>query len=181
MNVLVTYASRHGATQGIAERIAAILERDGVATTLRPADDSRDVAGFDAFVIGGASYMAHWLKEATDFVRRNRRALEGHPVWLFSCGPLGTDKVDAEGRDVLSAAEPKEFAEFRETLHPREVRVFFGAYDRDAEPIGIAEHVMRSLPAARDALPTGDFRDWVAIEAWAHGIAGELAREPALV
>ncbi len=31
------------------------------------------------------------------------------------------------------------------------------------------------MPFARDALPAGDFRDWDAIEAWAHEIATELA------
>ena len=36
MNVLVVYATRHGATQGIAERIAATLETDGLDVTLRP-------------------------------------------------------------------------------------------------------------------------------------------------
>ena len=31
----------------------------------------------------------------------------------------------------------------------------------------------------RELLPSGDFRDWPAIEAWAEGIAREL--EPALI
>lgn len=30
------------------------------------------------------------------------------------------------------------------------------------------------MPAAKDALPAGDFRDWDEIEAWAGGIADEL-------
>ena len=33
------------------------------------------------------------------------------------------------------------------------------------------------MPAVREALPAGDFRDWPAIEAW----AGEIARELSLV
>lgn len=33
---------------------------------------------------------------------------------------------------------------------------------------------MRLVPAARNALPSGDFRDWPAIEAWANDIAREL-------
>jgi menaquinone-dependent protoporphyrinogen oxidase len=36
---------------------------------------------------------------------------------------------------------------------------------------------MALLPAARNAMPTGDFRDWAEIEAWAASIADELARE----
>jgi menaquinone-dependent protoporphyrinogen oxidase len=30
------------------------------------------------------------------------------------------------------------------------------------------------MPAARDILPAGDFRDWPAIEAWAREIAAAL-------
>jgi menaquinone-dependent protoporphyrinogen oxidase len=30
------------------------------------------------------------------------------------------------------------------------------------------------MPAVREALPAGDFRDWPAIEAWAEEIAREL-------
>jgi menaquinone-dependent protoporphyrinogen oxidase len=36
------------------------------------------------------------------------------------------------------------------------------------------------MPAARDALPSGDFRDWPAIDAWADEIADALgAAKPA--
>ncbi len=106
------------------------------------------------------------------------RLLAERPVWLFSSGPVGTDRVDAKGRDVRTSAVPKEFAEFRDMLQPMEERVFFGAYDPSAPPVGMAERlgmqVMRAMPAARDALPAGDFRDWPEIEAWAASIGDAL-------
>ena len=37
---------------------------------------------------------------------------------------------------------------------------------------------MARMPAARDAMPEGDFRDWDAIDAWAAGIAAELNGRP---
>jgi hypothetical protein len=58
MKVLVVYATRHGATQGIAERIAATLETDGLDVTLRPVAGVDSVEGYDAYVIGSAAYMA---------------------------------------------------------------------------------------------------------------------------
>jgi menaquinone-dependent protoporphyrinogen oxidase len=42
------------------------------------------------------------------------------------------------------------------------------------------ERVVRLLPAARNFLPTGDFREWPVIEEWARGIAAAL-RVPAPV
>jgi menaquinone-dependent protoporphyrinogen oxidase len=174
MSVLVAYASRHGATAGIAERIAAGLNKAGLEAEARPVHEVRDVAGYDAFVIGSAAYMYHWLKEATAFVKRNRRQLAEVPVWIFSSGPLGTDLVDDKGRDVFEASRPKEFDEVEEMLRPRGVKVFFGAWDPDAPAIGVGERLMGLMPAAKAALPTGDFRDWPEIDAWAEEIATDL-------
>ena len=177
MKVLVAYATRHGATAGIAERIATVLTEAGRPAEARPVDAVKGVDEYDAVVLGGAAYMFHWLKPAVKFARRNRAALVDRPVWLFSSGPLGTDRVDEEGRDVLEATRPKEFDELTELLHPRGDHVFFGAYDPDAEPVGLGERLVRHMPAAKDALPAGDFRDWAAIEAWAQEIAESLGAE----
>jgi menaquinone-dependent protoporphyrinogen oxidase len=178
MKILVAYASRHGATKGIAERVARTLEGTGLEVALRPVKDAGPLYDYDAFVIGSAAYMGGWLGEATAFVRRHRELLADRPVWLFSSGPIGTDLVDAKGRDQLEASRPKEFAEFVRTIQPRDQRVFFGAYDADDNPVGVAEGLMakfvRLAPVVRNALPEGDFRDWPAIEAWADAIAREL-------
>ena len=36
------------------------------------------------------------------------------------------------------------------------------------------ERVVRLMPASKEVLPEGDFREWDAIEAWAREIAAEL-------
>ena len=174
MSILVAFATRHGATQGIAERIAERLRAGGLDAEARPVSEVRDAARYDAFVVGGAAYMFHWLGDATKFVQRNRALLAERPTWLFSSGPIGTDTVDKEGRDVLVVCVPKEFAQLREAIHPREEKVFFGAIDPAASPIGVAERFVSLMPAARSAFPKGDFRDWPAIDAWADAIAHEL-------
>jgi menaquinone-dependent protoporphyrinogen oxidase len=177
VRVLVAYASRHGATRGIAQRIAHTLEQRGIEVALQPAEQVGALADFDGFVIGSAAYMSHWLKDATRLVRQHGPLLANRPVWLFSIGPVGTEMVDAKGRDVIEASEPSEFAEFSGAIHPRDQRVFFGAYDPDAEPIGFMERLgapFMRMPAIREALPAGDFRDWSQIEAWADGISNEL-------
>lgn len=172
MVVLVTYASKHGATGGIAERIAQRLRGAGHDVDLRPVAEAGDVSGYDGFVIGAATYMGHWRKDATAFVRRNEELLAHKPVWLFSSGPLGTEKTDPQGRDLHETAVPEEMAELTRTVRPREEHVFFGALDPAELTFG--ERTVRRLPAARAVMPEGDFRDWTEIENWADGIAREL-------
>jgi len=173
MRVLLVHASRYGSTQGIAERIAATLCRQGFETTVQPAKRADDPSAYDAVVIGSAAYYFHWMKDATKFVRRYRHVLANRPVWLFSSGPLGTDLTDAQGRDVRVATEPKEIAEFKQIIQPRDHRVFFGALD--GSKLGFAHGlVLKFAKRAKAPLPEGDFRDWGDIEAWASSIAQAL-------
>src|SRR3974390_2836899 len=70
MRVLVVHASRYGATQGIAERIAAQLRQQGFSVTMQPAPQADDPSAYDAVVIGSATYFGHWMKPATEYVKR---------------------------------------------------------------------------------------------------------------
>ncbi len=185
MKVLVAYASRHGATRGIAERIGQELERQGLDVTVSHVTKVGDPHRYDAFVVGSAAYAFHWLSDATSFVRRHKTLLGSRPAWLFSSGPVGPEKVDKQGRDVLEATRPREWLELIDAVRPRGEQVFFGAYDPDLPPSGAAERFMkmfmRFMPSVRDSLPAGDFRDWPAIEAWADSIARDLQQPGALV
>ena len=172
MRVLVVYATKYGATRGIAERITATLGESGVNAAMVAAKEPGELDGYDAFVIGSAAYMGSWLHEATDFVRHNQAVLKTKPVWLFSSGPIGTQRTDEKGRDVLDTLMPKEFAEFETSIHPRGHQVFFGAYDHTRLSFG--HRVVASMPAMKNLFVDGDWRDWNAIDAWARSIASAL-------
>ncbi|HKN81421.1 MAG TPA: flavodoxin domain-containing protein [Actinomycetota bacterium] len=166
MTVLVTYATKHGSTREIAEAIATTLVDRGIPTEVLSVGAVAEVGRYDAVVLGSALYVGRWLKEATEFARRHRDPLNERPLWLFSSGPLGTQVVDAE-------EQPRELAELRETLEPRDHRLFYGALTRDA--LGFGERMVVKAVKA----PEGDFRDWDEIRAWAATIADELARDSA--
>jgi menaquinone-dependent protoporphyrinogen oxidase len=172
VRVLVGYASKHGATAGIAERIGSTLTAAGHDVDVRPVSDAGDVSGYDAFVVGSATYLGRWRKEATAFVRNNRNALATHPVWLFSSGPIGTDKTDEHGEDRRAVSDPTELPELEAVVHPQQHRVFFGALDPAS--LTFPERTVRRLPGGRELLPEGDFRDWADVDAWAGEIADQL-------
>ncbi len=172
MRVLVVYGSQYGSTEGIAGRIAETLVAGGHEAAAMPAKNVRDVAGYDALVIGSAVYMGSWMKDVSEFVRRNVPALAARPVWLFSSGPLGTETTDAQGRDIREVSVPKEIAEFEPQLHPRGHRVFYGALDHTR--LKFAHRALWTLPAGKKLLIEGDFRNWEEIEGWAASIAHAL-------
>lgn len=173
MKVLVAYASKYGATEGIARRIGETLEKSGLEVDVRSCKGLDAASGYDAYVVGSATYEFNWRKAARRFVTRNAEELAAKPTWLFASGPLGTEEVDKDGNDVLKGAEPKQFARYEELIHPRGTQVFRGAYDHDR--IRGADRLIVWMPAIRDIMPEGDYREWDAIDAWASTIASELA------
>jgi len=185
--VLVVYASRHGATRGIAERIATTLTSEGLEATATSAEVARDVAVADAYVIGSGVYMGSWLKEGTEFIQRYASTLATRPVWLFSSGPLRGSTAGKPGSDPLTdALGPAEgpgsggrrkFEELAMLVNARGHQVFYGAFDPADPPKSLPERFVRLMPVSKGVLPAGDFRDWPAIDAWAIEIAETLRAE----
>jgi menaquinone-dependent protoporphyrinogen oxidase len=182
--VLVVFASRHGSTEEIADRIATVVREQGIDVVVADAAHEIDPAGFDAYVIGSAVYIGNWLKEASQFAERNQSLLAEHPVWLFSSGPLPTSSKSTEDKDPLEQAlgpeegpgsgGRKRIAAFSAAIHPRDHHVFTGAFDPFDAPKSVPERLIRMTPMAKRVLPDGDFRDWDEIEAWARWIASSL-------
>jgi menaquinone-dependent protoporphyrinogen oxidase len=161
MKVLVSVASRHEATRGIAAVIADELETSGLEVDLRDAEAVSNVADYQAVVLGSAIYTGGWLAEAKHLVDFNGPALRKVPVWLFSSGPIGT-------HDSKTLDDMPEVKELMKGTGAREHRVFAGRLDK--QKLDLAE---RSVTKVVDA-PEGDFRDLGAIIEWARSIASFL-------
>lgn len=163
MKILVSAASKHGATTEIAEAIAAAIRESGVGVDAIAPEEVRDVAGYDAFVLGSGIYAGRWLEPARRLVERHHAVFVSRPVWLFSSGPIGEPLQPTE--------EPHDGANLTRELSAREHRVFAGKLNRD--DLGWVERTITGMLKA----PDGDFRDWDAIRAWARQIVAAL--EPA--
>ncbi|MEU4339470.1 flavodoxin domain-containing protein [Micromonospora lupini] len=165
MRILVAAASKHGSTAEIAAHIATALRGglpSGSNVDVAAAAEVADVSSYDALVLGSAVYMGRWLDEARSAAAR----ITSNPprsVWLFSSGPIGDPPKPAEA--------PAEVSGIVASVHARDHRVFAGRLDRHR--LGLAEKAM--VMAVH--VPHGDFRDWLAIDAWAGQIASEL-RQP---
>jgi menaquinone-dependent protoporphyrinogen oxidase len=161
MNVLVVYASRHGSTQEIAERIALRIAEHGHEVTSHPIEDDPAPSGFDAVVLGSAIYMGHWLKSARHYLDEHIVELAQRPLYVFSSGPVVEDE---------DAHEPEEIARLISTLGPIEHVLFGGKLDTHELTFG--EKLVVKLVGGHD----GDLRDFDVIDEWADSVAAALAK-----
>ncbi|HEX5881029.1 MAG TPA: flavodoxin domain-containing protein [Actinomycetota bacterium] len=81
MTILVAAASKHGATEEIAERIGAVLAEHGVEVDVKKLRDVSGLAGYEAIVLGSGIYLGKWLKEARRFVEVHAAELAQRPTW----------------------------------------------------------------------------------------------------
>ncbi|MFZ5518036.1 MAG: flavodoxin domain-containing protein [Candidatus Zhuqueibacterota bacterium] len=160
--VLVAYATKYGATLGIAEKIGQVLGQAGLLIEVLPADRVKDLSPYPSVVLGSATYIGRWRKEAAKFLKSNEKNLANKLVWLFSSGP--TEKGNIE--ELMKGWRfPKSLQPIADRIQPKDITIFHGATDID-KLSWIEKWMIKKVNA-----PIGDFRDWEAITAWAKSIA----------
>jgi menaquinone-dependent protoporphyrinogen oxidase len=172
MVVLVAYATVHGSTRGIADRIADRLRQRGIDARACAVADVPEVPGYEAVILGSAVHGGKWLPEARQFADRNAAPLRERPLWLFSVSTLGDEESMFPPRvaNRLRALrkETPEITRLRLLLHPREHRNFAGAVTRSHWTA-----TGRAFFLATGGR-YGDHRNWPAIDAWADLIAPQI-------
>lgn len=160
--VLVAYATKHGSTAEIAEKIGATLQEAGLKVEVMSVDDVADLEGYTAVILGSAVYLGRWRKEAAKFLEANEQELAARDVWLFSSGPTGEgDPVE----NLQGWRLPESLQPVAERIQPHEIAVFHGSLALDDLNF-LEKWAIKNVKA-----PIGDFRDWEMITAWAQSIA----------
>lgn len=169
MNVLVTYATKHGATAEIAEKVGEVLRQSGLTTEVLPVKEVQDLSPYTAVVLGIAVYVGQWRKEAIRFLEEHEQELAERDTWIFSSGPTG----EGDPVELMQGWEmPKGQRPLVERIQPHDFTVFHGSLDLDT--LGFVEKtVIKNVKA-----PVGDFRDWEMITKWATAVADTL-KQPA--
>ena len=166
--ILVTYASRAGSTEGVAEAIGKTLGEDGIQVDVLPMIDVDDLSTYRAVVAGSAIQGSKWLPEAMQFIRTHQVELGQKPFAAFLiCMTL----VVSDGKYY---EEVKDFMQpVRALVKPASEGYFAGALDISKVPSLRARLGFR-ISVALGVWKEGDHRDWEAIHAWSE----ELKSEP---
>ncbi|WP_350275695.1 flavodoxin domain-containing protein [Kribbella sp. HUAS MG21] len=158
--VLVAYASKSGATAGIAAVIGDELRAHGHAVDVRAVAAVRDIASYDAVVLGSALYIRRWRRDAAQFLRHHVGELRQRQVWLFHSGPVGPDKNEEQ-------TMPPAVRRLAHEIGATPAVTFAGSLEPDTARGFLARRL------AGGNLAT-DSRDWNKIRAWAIDISAAL-------
>lgn len=163
--ILVAYASRTGATAGVAEAIGRTLAESGAQVDVRLVKEVGDLTPYRAVVAGSAVRGCKWLPEAMQFVQTHRSALARKPFAAFLvCITLAMR--DNKYRDGVSSwLDP-----VRTLVRPVSEGLFAGTLELSKLPL-IPDRLGMQAAVAFGVFPQGDHRDWDAIRAWAKGLA----------
>jgi len=161
--VLVVYGTGTGCTAGVAERIGATLTDSGATVEVVAAKAAPTAAGYDAVLVGSGVRAGGWHKPAKEWVAANADALKAIPVAFFT---VCLTMADAEKADEARVYTDALIAETG--VQPVDVGLFAGWNEPNEFPF-VERTILKLMKA-----PTGDFRDWDAIDVWTTEVAGKL-------
>lgn len=168
LTILVTYATRFGSTEEVAQAIAETLRQDGHNVHCRLMANVHTFIGYHFVVLGSAVNYANWLPTAVDFVRDNQHDLNQLPAALFTVHIQNTGD-DADSRQNRMAY----LDDVRPYLQPISEGYFAGRFNRRA-----ATELMPKWLAV--LMPTIDLRKWQKIRTWAHALSALLPQQDEL-
>jgi menaquinone-dependent protoporphyrinogen oxidase len=167
--ILIAYGTRAGSTQEIAERIGDILREAGAEVHVRDISEINDISDYQSVIVGSAIRIGNLIPETVNFAQKFRHDLVSKTTAYFVvCMTMCEDTP--ENRHIV-----KQYLEPLGAIkEPVSVGLFAGKIDRSRiEPFWrfMLSQVMEGQ------MPEGDFRDWYAIGAWAHELAGLLVKQ----
>jgi menaquinone-dependent protoporphyrinogen oxidase len=176
--VLVAYASTHGHTAKIADRIGEGLRAHDVHPHVREIGTPGahlEPAEFDGVIVGASIHLHHHQREVIDWIGEHRAALDGVPSAFFSVSLTAADDTDearASTREMIDAVVEQT------GWVPTTTAAFAGAFQ--FREYNLPTRVLMHLIATRheehvDVHQDIDYTDWAAVDRFAADVAAAVA------
>lgn len=169
--ILVTYASRTGSTQEVAESIGEVLAASDSEIEILPMQQVSGLGQYRAVVAVSAIQNRQWLPEAFEFISNNHAELSQRPFAMFSlCMTLAMRDGEKYRSQVSEWVKP-----VHKLVSPISEGIFAGTLDINKIP-DFSDRLKFRLSVALGVWSEGDHRDWDAINTWAQSLQPLLIR-----
>jgi menaquinone-dependent protoporphyrinogen oxidase len=169
--ILVTYATRTGSTQEVAESIGKVLAAGDSEVDILPVQQAGQLEQYQAVVAGSAIQNRQWLPEAFEFIRNNHAELSMKPFAMFSlCITLAMRDGEKYRSQVSEWVMP-----VRKLVSPISEEIFAGTLDISKIP-DFSDRLKFRLSVLLGIWSEGDHRDWKAINSWAQSLQSLLIK-----
>jgi menaquinone-dependent protoporphyrinogen oxidase len=178
--ILVLYASTHGHTGRIADRIGATLEHNGAharVCDVAQAGAAIDLDQFDGVIAGASIHAGHHQHDMVTWLRRHHERLSAMPSAFFSVSLTAVDDTD-EARAAVAELIAELVAATGWT--PRETIAFGGALQ--FKEYNLATRVLMRLIARKhdpevDVHEDTVYTDWAAVVRFAEAFAASASTD----
>jgi menaquinone-dependent protoporphyrinogen oxidase len=168
---LVTYASRFGSTEGVAQAIGKTLSENGMNVDVLPMREVKDLSSYQGVVAGSAINAGAWLPEAMQFMQTHRAELARKPFAAFLvCMTLTMKNGEQYRRHVTTWLDP-----VRMLVKPISEGLFAGGLNISRIP-SFGDRLKFRMSVLFGVWKEGDHRDWNAIQKWALELKPLLSR-----
>lgn len=172
MKILVTYASAHGSTAEVAAFVGRNMMAYDVDVVVAHADTVETIDEFDVVVMGSAIHASMWLPSLTQFMFRFEKQLLQKQLFMW----LNCIIILEEG-GLQQAQDSYIWDQALNKIGLQRENITFLAGKLTWDKIDPNEKWLLSTNYEGKELPgnqSGDFRDWVAISNWVHGMMRQL-------
>jgi menaquinone-dependent protoporphyrinogen oxidase len=160
--ILVTYASRTGTTNGVADAIGQVLTEKGFQTDVLPMQQVNNINQYDVIVAGSAIQAGKWLPEAIQFVQTNKTILNQKTFAVYLvCMTLAMKNNEKYRGFVSGFLDP-----VRSLVKPESEGLFAGKLDINKVP-SFGDRIKFRLSVLFGVWKEADHRNWENIRAWA--------------
>lgn len=168
MSILVTYASSHGSTKEIAERIASRIETYSQPVECLSIQDVKPASlpNYSTIIIGSAIHMLSWLTPARNFIHTNKETLKTKAVWAFSVGFPEKEEERVNEENMVG----KKLA--GDLPNMKGHKLFQGKFEK--KDLGWFMGMIFTCCVPKKKTHWGDNRHWEDIEAWADEIGKQI-------
>ncbi len=172
--VLIAYGTRFGSTEEISSKMAEIMKKNGLDTTIINVKKDKwpPLDQFAAVLIGSGIKMGKWTKEAKNFIKKNIKALKEKSflaVFVSSGEASDPEKYQEAKEKYVQKMITDLGLDLNKVMH----EAFGGVFDMSSTSrMGRLDKMFSNMGAKEDENITeneyNDLRDWDQIQSFAN-------------